>query len=131
LSQTAPGLRWEENIVALTITMREVDGVSVVSLDGRIGLGQEANSLRDQMKTLLAAGKKKFVLNMSGVSMVDSAGLGTLVGVHHSVVSSGASLRLCNLSSMLGELLKITRLFTIFDLSATEADAVSSLSKKA
>lgn len=117
--------------MALNIAMREVDGVCVVSLDGRIGLGPEANSLRDNVKTLLANGKKKVVLNMSGVSLVDSAGLGTLVGLHHSVVSSGASLRLCNLSAMLGELLKITRLFTVFDISATEADAVHSLSKSA
>jgi hypothetical protein len=54
------------------------------------------------VKTLLASGNKKMVLNMSSVSMVDSAGLGTLVSLHLSLVSSGASLRLCNLSTMLG-----------------------------
>jgi anti-sigma B factor antagonist len=117
--------------VALTITLREVDGVQVASLNGRIALGEEANSLRDKVKGLLASGKKKLVLNMSGVSMVDSAGLGTLVGLHQSVVSSEASLRLCNLSTMLGDLLKITRLFTIFNISATEDDAVRSLSQSA
>ena len=103
----------------------------MVSLEGRICLGPEANSLRDSVKSLLAAGKKKLVLDVGGVSMVDSAGLGTLVGVHHSIVTSGASLRLCNVTALLHELLKITRLFTIFDISATEADAVRSLSGNA
>lgn len=113
------------------ITSRDVDGVSVVVVDGRIGLGPEANSLRDNVKTLLANGKKKLVLNLAGVPMIDSAGLGTLVGLHHSAVSCGASLRLCNLTSMLREVLQITRLLTVFDVSATEADAVQALTKSA
>jgi anti-sigma B factor antagonist len=117
--------------VALKLTVREVDGVSVVSADGRIGVGEEANSLRDTVKTLLADGKKKLVLNMHGVTLLDSAGLGTLVGLHHSVASCGASLRLCNLSTMLKDLLQITRLLTIFDISASEAEAVSSLARNA
>jgi anti-anti-sigma regulatory factor len=54
-----------------------------------------------------------------------------LVGLHHSVASCGASLRLCNLSTMLKDLLQITRLLTIFDISASEAEAVSSLARNA
>jgi anti-sigma B factor antagonist len=117
--------------MALKITLREVDGVSVLSLDGRIGVGEEANSLRDRVKTLLASGKNKVVLDMSNVALVDSAGLGTLVGLHHSASSCRASLRLCNLGAKLKELLQITRLLTVFDVSANEADAVRALSQGA
>jgi anti-sigma B factor antagonist len=117
--------------VALKLTVRDVDGVSVVSVDGRIGVGEEANSLRDTVKTLLADGKKKLVLNMQGVTLLDSAGLGTLVGLHHSVASCGASLRLCHLSTMLKELLQMTRLLTVFNVSSSEAEAVQALSKGA
>jgi anti-sigma B factor antagonist len=113
--------------VALQITVREASGVSVVTLDGRIGVGEEANALRDSVKGLLANGKKKLVLNMGKVTLLDSAGLGTLVGLHHSAVSCGASLRLCNLTAMLRELLQITRLLTVFDVSATEAEAIRAL----
>jgi anti-sigma B factor antagonist len=125
--RAASSLYWEDDIVALKITLREVNGVLVVSLDGRIGVGEEADSLRDRVKTLLADGKKKLVLNMNGVTLLDSAGLGTLVGLHHSATSCGASLQLCNLSAMIKELLQITRLLTVFHVSATEADAVRSL----
>jgi anti-sigma B factor antagonist len=106
-----------------------VNGVSVASLEGRIGVGEEANALRSKVKGLLADGKKKLVLDMGKVTLVDSAGLGALVGLHHSAVSCGASLRLCSLGTILKELLQITRLLTVFDVSATEADAISSLTR--
>jgi len=85
--------------VALKMTYREVNGVSVVALDGRIVLGEESNALREKVKSLIAEGKKKIVLNMDNVTFIDSAGLGTLVAAHHSVKTQGASLRLCHLGS--------------------------------
>jgi anti-sigma B factor antagonist len=117
--------------VALRIALREVDGVSVVSLDGHVGVGEEANSLRNRVKALLADGKRKVVLNMDHVTLIDSAGLGTLVGLHRSAHSCGASLRLCNLGAQLKDLLQITRLLTVFEVSATEADALKALSQGA
>ncbi len=121
----------EENNVALKMTNREVDGVSVVALDGRIVLGEESNALREKVKSLIAEGKKKIVLNMDNVTFIDSAGLGTLVASHHSVKTQGASLRLCHLGSKFQEVLQITKLLTVFDVYKTEAEAVASFSKSA
>ena len=70
--------------MALKFTNREVDGVAVEALDGRIVLGEESNALREKAKNLVAEGKKKIVLNMDNVTFIDSAGLGTLVAAHHS-----------------------------------------------
>jgi anti-sigma B factor antagonist len=117
--------------VALKMTNREVDGVSVVALDGRIVLGEESNALREKVKGLLAEGKKKIVLNMDNITFIDSAGLGTLVAAHHSAKGQGASLRLCHLGSKFQEVLQITKLLTVFDVYDTEAAAVSSFSKGA
>ena len=80
--------------MALTMTDREVDGVAVVTLDGRLVLGEETSALRDKMKTLIDAGHKKLVLKVNNVSFVDSAGLGALVGIYHNVRLSGGVLRL-------------------------------------
>jgi anti-sigma B factor antagonist len=113
--------------VALKITNREVDGVSVLALDGRIVFGEETSAVRDQVKTLLAAGKKKLVLNMEKVAYVDSTGLGMLVGVRQSAKTSNAQLRLSNVEARYSELLKMTQLWPLFEVSATEADAVRSL----
>jgi anti-sigma B factor antagonist len=117
--------------MALKITNREVDGVAVLALDGRIVLGEETLTLREKVKGLLAAGKKQLVLDLKNVTFIDSSGLGTLVAVHSSAKSGGASLRLCNLGSRSNELLQITKLYTVFEVSDTEADAVRALAKRA
>jgi anti-sigma B factor antagonist len=115
--------------VALKITNREVDGVDVLALDGRVVFGEETSSVRDQVKTLLAAGKKKLVLNMEKVSFVDSTGLGMMVGVRQSAKTAGAQLRLCNVEARYSDLLKMTQLWPLFEVSATEADAIRALAK--
>jgi anti-sigma B factor antagonist len=115
--------------VALKITTREVDGVTVAALDGRIVLGEESNALREKIKALVAEGKKKLVLNMDNVTFIDSAGLGTLVASHHSAKAQGASLKLCHLGTKFQEVLQITKLMTIFDVYNTEAEAVASFPK--
>jgi anti-sigma B factor antagonist len=119
----------EENNVALKMTNREVDGVSVVALDGRIVLGEESNALREKVKSLIAEGKKKVVLNMANITFIDSAGLGTLVASHHSAKSQGAALKLAHLGSKFQEVLQITKLLTVFDVYSTEAEAVASFAK--
>jgi anti-sigma B factor antagonist len=119
----------EENKVALKMTNREVDGVSVVALDGRIVLGEESNALREKVKSLIAEAKKKIVLNMANVTFIDSAGLGTLVAAHHSAKSQGAALKLAHLGAKFQEVLQITKLLTVFDVYNSEAEAVSSFAK--
>ena len=76
--------------MALRITERDVNGVNVLDIDGRIVLGEESNAFRERVKALLAAGKKKIVLNLANVTYIDSAGLGTLVATFHSAKSQGA-----------------------------------------
>jgi anti-sigma B factor antagonist len=115
--------------MGLSITSGEVNGVAVVWLDGRIVLGEETVALREKVKGLLGEGKKKLVLDLKKVAFIDSAGLGALVAAHTSAKSSGATLRLCNLGSRANELLQMTRLVTIFEVSNSEADAVSSFFK--
>ncbi len=115
--------------MALNISNREVDGVAVVGLEGRIVLGEETSALREQVKSILAAGKKKIVLNMNNVTYIDSSGLGALVAAHHSAHSQGASLKLSNLGAKFHELLQVTRLLTVFDVHDSEAAAVHSFGK--
>jgi anti-sigma B factor antagonist len=104
----------------------EVDGVSVLRLDGRIVLGEESNSLRERLKSLVAEGKKKIVLNMAKITYIDSAGLGTLVAAHVSAKTQGASVRLSHLGQKFHEVLQMTKLLTVFDVYDAEAAAVSS-----
>jgi anti-sigma B factor antagonist len=111
------------------MTERDVSGVTVLDIEGRIVLGEESNSFREKVKSLLAAGKKKIILNLAQVSYIDSAGLGTLVATFHSARSQGATLKLTNLGAKFKEVLQVTKLMTVFDTYDTEAAAIGSFSK--
>ena len=115
--------------MALRMTDRDVSGITVIEIEGRIVLGEESNSFREKVKSLLAAGKKKIVLNLANVSYIDSAGLGTLVATFHSARSQGATLKLANLGAKFKEVLQVTKLMTVFDTYDNEAAAVASFSK--
>ena len=114
--------------MALKMNVLEVDGVTVMGLEGRVVLGEESNSFREQIKNMLAAGKKNIVLNMDRVTYIDSAGLGALVAAHHSARSQGASLKLSNVGTKFQEILQVTKLLTVFDVSPTEAEGIKSFS---
>ena len=111
------------------MTDRQIDGVDVVEIEGRIVLGEESNTFREKVKSLLAAGNKKVVLNMANVSYIDSAGLGTLVATFHSARTQGATLKLANLGTKFKEVLQVTKLMTVFDTYDSEAAAIQSFSK--
>jgi len=112
--------------MTIRITNREVDGVTVVTLEGRIILGEESHSFREKLKSLLAEGKKKIVLNVANIKYIDSSGLGALVAAYYSAKTQSASMRLCNLGGKFYEVLQITKLLTVFDVYDTEAAAVNS-----
>src|SRR5690349_9275668 len=101
------GIERERNQMTMKMTNREVDGVSIVALDGRLVLGDESNSLRAKLKSMIAEGKKKIVLNMADIKYIDSAGLGTLVAAHLSAKTQGASVRICNLGNKFHEIMQI------------------------
>lgn len=114
--------------MALRMTERDINDVAVLDIEGRIVLGEESNAFREKVKSLLAAGKKKIILNLAQVSYIDSAGLGTLVATFHSARSQGAILKLTNLGAKFKEVLQVTKLMTVFDTYDNETAAIQSYS---
>jgi anti-sigma B factor antagonist len=112
--------------MALQIVEKEIDGVAVLELFGRVTLGQESNDLRTRIKDLLAQGKKRLVLDLGNVNYIDSAGLGTLVAGYTSSQSQGAGMKLANLTKKFHEQLNITKLVTVFEVFNSVADAIAS-----
>jgi anti-sigma B factor antagonist len=115
--------------VSLKISSKDAEGVVVLSLEGKIILGEESNSLRERMKNLLAEDKRKIVMNMGNVTYIDSAGLGTLVAAFHSARNHGAVLKLSNLGQKFQEVLQVTKLLTVFEVFDSEAAAIQSFAK--
>ena len=112
-------------MAALNISERNHEGTSIIDLEGKVLLGEESTALREDIRRLLASGKKSIVLNMSGVSAIDSSGLGTLVSCYAAARREGAKLGLYGLSERLGDLMAVTKLATVFDLYEDEKAAVA------
>ena len=108
---------------------RQVDGITVVDLSGRITLGEGSVVLRDAVRDLLAKGEKKLLLNLGDVTYIDSSGIGELVSAFTTVRNQGGELKLLNLTKKVHDLLQITKLYTVFDVKDDEAAAISSFKK--
>jgi len=113
------------------ITMREVAGISVVDLRGRIVLGEGTVMLRETIARLLATDRKKVLLNLEGVDFVDSSGIGELVRSHMVLRKEGGQLKLTNLSDTVAHLLHSTTLNKVFNIQRDEATAIQSFSETA
>ncbi|HEY1264797.1 MAG TPA: STAS domain-containing protein [Terriglobales bacterium] len=110
--------------MTLKMETRVVDGVTVVVCSGRITFGEEAAGLRESLKKVLAS-TRQLVLNLSGVTYIDSGGLGTLVGVYSSARAAGADIKLTGIGARLRDTLQITKLVTVFEVYESEQQAVA------
>jgi anti-sigma B factor antagonist len=116
----------EEEEVSLATNVREVDGVTVVDLSGRITLGEGSGKLRDTVREILGKGQKKIVLNLGDVGYIDSSGLGELVSSYTTAANQGAKVKLVNLQQKVSDLLQITKLYTVFETFESEPEALLS-----
>lgn len=110
----------------LTIANREVRGVTVVDLGGRLVQGEESRALRERVKELLAEKRTLLVLNLRDVNFIDSSGAGALVACFTSARAVGGELRLANANRYFREFLEMTRLLNLMDVFNSEEEAVAS-----
>jgi len=115
--------------VSMKASTRQVDGVTIVDLSGRITLGEGSVVLRDTIKDLLGKGQKKILLNLGDVSYIDSSGIGELVSAFTSVRNQGGELKLLHLTKKVHDLLQITKLYTVFDVKDDEAAAIGAFAR--
>jgi anti-sigma B factor antagonist len=111
----------------IKIGTRQVNGISVIDISGRITLGEGDVLLRDTIDNLLAKGQKKLLLNLAEVSYIDSAGIGALVGVYTAVRKQSGELQLLKITNRVRTLLQITKLYTVFVVNDDEDEAIRSL----
>jgi anti-anti-sigma factor len=115
-----------ERRMSINAKTREVDGVTILDISGKITLGVASAELRGYVTDALAKGSKKILLNLADVSYVDSAGLGELVSAYTTVKNAGGTLKLLNITKKVSDLLVITKLVTVFDTFDSETAAIGS-----
>ena len=92
----------------LEIQLRDAEGVTCLDLTGKILLGEETDALRAQVKKIIEDRKKKILLNLNGVTYLDSTGVGTVVEAFLSVKKAGGKMALLIPA---GPADKVTRVF--------------------
>jgi anti-sigma B factor antagonist len=113
----------------MTISTRQVGGIMILDIGGRIVLGEESSSVRDAIRNLLNKGHKQILFNLGHVDCIDTIGLGSLVGAFTTVRKQGGELKLLNLPEKFADVMQITKLYTVFDIINDEAVAVKSFSQ--
>jgi anti-sigma B factor antagonist len=116
----------ERTGVQMQISTRQVGGIVVLDLRGRIHMNEGAVMLRETVTDLVAKGNKKILLNLNEVESVDSSGIGEFVRIHTALRKQGGQLKLVNVYEKLDEILHMTCLHTVLDIQNDEASAIKS-----
>ena len=112
--------------MALNLVTHISDDVTVLRCTGRLVLGEDADALRERIKTLLVEGHR-IVVNLTELEHIDSVGLATIVGLHR---LDSSRIKLVCSSVHLTALLRRTRLDTIIRFYETEDEALSVVSPR-
>jgi anti-anti-sigma factor len=110
----------------LEIETRKIGSIAVVAVRGKVTLGEASQALRRTAEELVAEGFPKIVFNLSGVTFIDSAGLGTLTLGYSKAKAAGGLLKLVAPQQRVREALEMTRLTVMFPLYTSDEEAVSS-----
>jgi anti-sigma B factor antagonist len=110
----------------LEIRERNVGDVVILEMFGKITIGEGSVQLRDSVGSLLDAGRNRIVLNLGGVTYMDSSGIGELVSRYTTTKNAGGRLKLLNLPKKIKDLLMITKLLTVFEIYEDEQAALDS-----
>jgi len=112
----------------LDVKERQAGDVTILDLRGEVRIGEGSIALRDAIRNLADAGKQKLLLNLAGVSYIDSSGIGELIANYTTVSRQGGQLKLLKLTDRVQNLLVITKLLTVFDTYEDESEALKSFS---
>ena len=115
----------------ISITVKETQGVMLVSVNGRIVFGEEANELRREVKPLVQTLGTAVVIDLSQVSYVDSGGIGALVGLYTTARAGGGEMKLAGANPKVRHVLEITKLVEVLGMFPTAEQAVTSLRRSA
>ena len=113
-------------MINLYINQRREGNVTVLDLKGRVRISGGTVALHKAIRSLAEEGKTQILLNLAGVTYIDSSGLGELVSSHVTLSNKGGEIKLSHLTERLRELLTITKLLAVFDVYDDEPKALAS-----
>ncbi|MDH3254639.1 MAG: STAS domain-containing protein [Acidobacteriota bacterium] len=108
----------------MAISQRKDGDVTILEISGPITIGQGDAAVREAIQSALTAGAQRILLDLDGVTALDSSGVGELMSAYTSIANRGGLLKLARLSPKVDSVLQVTRLSGVLDSYATEEDAL-------
>ena len=109
--------------MSLRMTASGSGDLTVLEVQGEVDL-HSAGQLQDRLVQVIAAGRQSIVVDLTGLSFLDSTGLGVLVAARTQARQAGAELRLVCASDRMLKLFRITGLDAVFEIYATVPAAI-------
>ena len=116
----------KEIIMGLKISIRQSDDVTIVDLQGRASIGPNTDLLNRQLRDLTASGVRKVLVNLAGLTMMDSSGIATIAGTYVSLVREGGMLKLLRPSDRVRDVLAVMRILNSIPTFENEIEALAS-----
>lgn len=110
----------------MNISSRQRDGVTILGPKGKITIGVGDVALRNAVHEAIAGGSKQILIDLSGVTTMDSSGVGELVSTYTTVTNRGGKLKLLHLPPKIQDIMQVTQLITVFEVFDDEDEAVRS-----
>lgn len=113
----------------MAITQRKEGDVTVFEVSGPVTIGEGDVQVRESIKSALALGERRILLDFQGVTALDSSGVGELIAAYTSITHGGGTLKLARLSPKVDSVLQVTRLSGILDSYPSQEDALVAFSQ--
>lgn len=110
----------------MNVSSRQRDGVTILGPKGKITIGVGDVALRNAVHEVIAGGSKQILIDLSGVTTMDSSGIGELVSTYTTVTNRGGKLKLLHLPPKIQDIMQVTQLITVFEVFDDEDEAVRS-----
>jgi anti-sigma B factor antagonist len=106
--------------------VRDQNDVRVITLSGKITIGSGDVKLRELIAQSLEDGRTRILLDIGGVTAIDSSGIGEMVACYTTVTKRDGQLKLVHLSPKIQDILQVTQLITVFDVFDDKDEAIAS-----
>lgn len=114
----------------MKVAVSEKNGVSVISVSGKMMGGPDTGELDEKLYSLLGKGQKNAVVDLKNCEWINSSGLSILIHHYKKFKDAGGELRLANLTDKIERIMVISRLTEVFSVHNSLDEAVSAAAKK-
>src|SRR4051794_33626417 len=111
------------------INRRQIGDVTVLDMSGKMRIGESGALFCNTIRDLVEEDRRKILLNLQGITHIDSTGLGELIASYNTLDKRGGQVKLLHLTQRVRELMILTKLLTVFDIYENESEALDSFQR--